>query len=83
MVSEAAYTAGGTAASGLIQGLLSMESEKRKLRLQKSQFDTQQRENRLSQELGLMQQQAQAPIQQAQQQAGTYAGLIQALGGTR
>ena len=83
MVSEAAYTAGGTEAAGLIQGLLKMETEKRALRFQKKKFDTEQREHRLSQEIGLMQQQANAPIQQAQQQAGTYAGLIQALGGTR
>lgn len=75
--------AAGTAASGLIQGLLSMETEKRKLKLQKGQFDIQQRENRLAQEVGMMQQQAAAPVQQGQAQAQTYQNLIQALGGTR
>lgn len=72
-----------TAGAGLLQGILAMEAEKRKLALEKSKWETQQRENRFSQELSVRSQLAQQPTNYANQQSNTLQGLIQALGGTR
>lgn len=83
VMGAAAITAGATAGAGLLQGILAMEAEKRKLALEKSQWEAQQRENRFSQELSVRSQLAQQPTTYANQQSNTLQGLIQALGGTR
>jgi len=83
VMGAAVVTAGATAGAGLLQGILSMEAEKRKLALEKSQWEAQQRENRFSQELSVRSQLAQQPTNYANQQSNTLQGLIQALGGTR
>jgi hypothetical protein len=80
---SAALIAGGTIGAGLLQGILTMESDKRRLAQEKAQFDIQQKEHRLDQQLQARQTQMQQPMINAQQNSQTLQGLIQALGGTR
>ena len=75
--------AAGTMGAGLLQGILQMEADKRRLAQERAQFGVQQQENRFSQELSARNQQMQQPMVNAQQQSQTLQGLMQALGGTR
>ena len=75
--------AAGTIGAGLLQGIMQMESDKRKLALDRAKFGIEQQENRFSQQLAAQNQQMQQPMVNASQQSQTLQGLISALGGTR
>lgn len=77
------YVAGGTMAVGLLQGIMQMEAEKRRLAMEKYQWDQAQKENRFNQEMAMRNQQAMAPVQNAQQNSQSLQGLMSSLGGTR
>lgn len=72
-----------TAGSGLLQGILQMESDKRRLAMERKQFEIQQKENRFAQELAARNQIAEQPLQNANYNTAILQNLISALGGTR
>jgi hypothetical protein len=72
----------GEAGSSLIGGLLQMEMQKKQLKREREAEERARQDARFAQELQARQMFAEAPMQQAQAQAGTYNNLIGALRAT-
>jgi hypothetical protein len=72
----------GQAGSSLISGLLQMEMQKKQLKREREAEERARQDARFAQELQARQRFAEAPMQQAQAQAGTYNNLIGALRAT-
>ena len=76
MVAPAVIAAGATAGSGLLQGILQLEAEKRRQRLEQERFDVTREDRRFSQELQGRRDQIAQPGKEATRESQTLQNLL-------
>lgn len=81
-LSSTAVLAGATAGSGLLQGILNLEAEKRRLAMERAKFDIKQREQRFRQELAAREAIMAQPERERQAETQALQQLTAALGRT-